>query len=146
MDKKESVYKQEWKIDKCGMEDYPCWCRVIILKSLKKFNYKDNNRDKVIVSTGAIPTKLACYIVKLHNKELKKQVNKIVKSTYKQKWKVIKCGVEDCGCRMIVLSSYSSKEDKIEDCIIPAGDIGIKFARYITKLHNAEIKNNFIEK
>lgn len=141
-----SVYKQEWKTDKCGMTDYPCWCRVIVLKSLKKYNYKDENEDSVIVGTGAISTKLAHYIVKLHNKELKKQTNKIIKSTYKQKWKVIKCGVKDCGCRMIVLPSYNSKEDKLEDCIISAGDIGVNFARYVVKLHNAEIKNNLIEK
>lgn len=141
-----SIYKQEWKIDKCGMGDYPCWCRVIILKSLEKFNYKDYNENNTIVRTGVIPTKLAHYIVKLHNKKLKGQINKIIKPTYKQKWKVIKCGVKDCGCRMIVLPSYNSKDDLLEDCIISAGDIGVKFARYISKLHNKELKNNLIEK
>ncbi len=137
---KKSVYNQEWKAVKCGMGDYPCWCRVIVLKSLKKYSCKDDNEDNVVVRPGCTSTKLACYIVKLHNKELKKQVNKIIKSTYKQKWKVVKCGVKDCGCRMIVLPSYNSKKDKLEDCIILAGDIGVKFARYITKLHNAELK------
>ena len=65
MDKKESVYKQEWKIDKCGMGDYPCWCRVIVLKSLKKYNCRDDNENNVIVRPGCVSTKLACYIVKL---------------------------------------------------------------------------------
>ena len=69
-----SVYKQEWKVIECGTQDN-CWCRVIVLKSLKKYDPDDeNNDDSIVVGPGMIVSKFAKYVVKLHNAEIKRKL------------------------------------------------------------------------
>ena len=66
-----SVFKQEWKVVECGTQDN-CWCRMIVLKSLKEYN-EDVNDNKVIIDPGWITKEFAKYVVKLHNAEIKRQ-------------------------------------------------------------------------
>ncbi|HUS49548.1 MAG TPA: hypothetical protein VMZ91_05250 [Candidatus Paceibacterota bacterium] len=69
-----SIFKQEWKVVECGTQD-KCWCRVIVLKSLKKYDFNDeNNEDSIVVGPGMIESKFAKYVVKLHNVEIKRKL------------------------------------------------------------------------
>jgi len=61
------------------------------------------------------------------------------KSIYKQKWRVVECGSEDCWCRMVVTPSWARDNDVMEACIIGAGEIDTRLAKYIAKLHNKEL-------
>lgn len=67
------------------------------------------------------------------------------KSIYKQFWKVAKCSTSGCWCRMIVLPSYDPHTDKLEDCVIKAGAVKIKLARYIVRLHNMRLSESLQE-
>lgn len=66
-----SIYKKEWKVVKCDASD-DCWCGVIVLKSLKKYN-EDVNDKNIIIDPGWITKEFAKYVVKLHNAEIKRQ-------------------------------------------------------------------------
>ena len=72
-----SGYKQEWKVVKCGTQD-DCWCGVIVLKSLKKYN-EDVKDKNVIIDPGWITKEFASYVVKLHNAEIKRKLKGEVK-------------------------------------------------------------------
>ena len=64
------------------------------------------------------------------------------KSIYKQKWRVVECGVTeyDCWCRMVVLPSWTKETDDMDDCVVPAGCLSKGVARYLVKLHNKVVK------
>ena len=72
-----SIFKQEWKVVECGTQD-KCWCRMIVLKTLKKYDPDDDNEDSIVVGPGTIESKFAKYVVKLHNAEIKRQINRRV--------------------------------------------------------------------
>ena len=68
-----SGYKKEWKVVECGTSK-DCWCGVIVLKSLKKYNHEDENDKNVIIDPGWITKEFAKYVVKLHNAEIKRKL------------------------------------------------------------------------
>jgi len=67
-----SIFKQEWKVVECGTQD-KCWCRMIVLKTLKKYDPDDDNEDSIVIEMGMIDSYIAKYVVKLHNAEIKRQ-------------------------------------------------------------------------
>lgn len=69
------AYKTRWKIGTCNSGE-KCWCRTIEPeKTIEYFIYnKDMPPDKhefYIIGDASVDKKLANYIVKLHNKNLK---------------------------------------------------------------------------
>ncbi len=59
---------------------------------------------------------------------------------YQQKWKIVKCRSKNCWCRLVVLPSYNSKTDLLDDCVILGGCVETELAKYIVKLHNKNLK------
>ena len=68
-----SIFKQEWKVVECGTQD-KCWCRMIVLKTLKKYDPDDDNEDSIVVEMGMIDSYIAKNVVKLHNAEIKRKL------------------------------------------------------------------------
>ena len=67
---KKSNFKKKWKIATCT-DGADCWCRLIVTEDYKKA--EDDNMNDCITYAGKITKRLAQYIVKLHNEELKRE-------------------------------------------------------------------------
>ena len=62
-------FKKRWKTATCE-DGAKCWCRLIVTEDYKKV--KDDMGD-CITYAGHINKKVAQYLVKLHNEELKRE-------------------------------------------------------------------------
>ena len=133
------ILKQEWELRPCW-SGVGCWCRRICTKS-----------GTEIVDGARIDKDIASYFAALHNAFLREEILNYEKFThitfydhnndrmigvneceFMNKWKVNKCGVSACPCRLI---------DTQDGCaIVNAGSIDLIFAKYIVKLHNSFAK------
>lgn len=136
------IIKQEWEIRPCW-SGTDCWCRRICTKS-----------GTEIVDGARIRKEVASYFVAIHNAKLRnnkvnmKKFENIIfydcedigyKNQLNKRWKVKRCGVKSCNCR-IIKSSYGMFVSNIY--IIVEGSLNKEEATYFVKLHNTFLKEN----
>ena len=63
------MYKKKWKTATCTLGE-KCWCRCVVTADYSKIDNPDNMYCCVIPSQS-VNKKLAQYIVKLHNENIK---------------------------------------------------------------------------
>lgn len=67
-----SIWERKWKVAGCGIEEYDCWCRIIVAADAepKKSDGEYYKKD-TFISAGRIAKSQAEFFVGLHNNALK---------------------------------------------------------------------------
>ena len=75
----------------------------------------------------------------------KKKLASIKKDNINKKWKIETCNVgAKCWCRLISTVDATSKDEGLENCIIPDGSICKEYAKHFVELHNKWLERNII--
>ena len=63
------MYKKKWKTATCTLGE-KCWCRCVVTEDYKK-EWFDDQMEYCVIPSQSVNKKLAQYIVKLHNENIK---------------------------------------------------------------------------